>query len=164
MRVAYVTTYDANDIRNWSGTGYYIAQALQQQSISVEFIGSLKRDSRILFKCKEYIYRKFLKKEYLVNRELAVLRSYAKQVSRKIKNIDVDIVFSPSTIPISYLECEKPIVFWTDSTFAGMIDFYMHNLCKESIINGNLMEQSALQRCKFAIYSSDWAAKTAIDN
>jgi glycosyltransferase involved in cell wall biosynthesis len=45
-----------------------------------------------------------------------------------------------------------------------MIDFYpgWSNLCVSSIMNGNRMEQSALSRCRLAIYSSDWAANTAL--
>jgi hypothetical protein len=31
MKSAYVTTYDASDIGQWSGTGYLIAQALEQR-------------------------------------------------------------------------------------------------------------------------------------
>jgi hypothetical protein len=47
-----------------------------------------------------------------------------------------------------------------------MIDYYpeFSNLSQESIKNGNRMEQSALSRCRLALYASDWAAKTAIDN
>jgi len=46
-----------------------------------------------------------------------------------------------------------------------MIDFYPNfsNLCEETIRNGNAMEKSALDRCKLAIYSSEWAAQTAIN-
>jgi glycosyltransferase involved in cell wall biosynthesis len=78
----------------------------------------------------------------------------------------VDVVFSPGTIPICYLECSKPIIFWTDATYAGMINFYpaWSNLCRESVRNGNKMEQAALTNCRLAIYTSDWAAKTAEAN
>jgi glycosyltransferase involved in cell wall biosynthesis len=47
-----------------------------------------------------------------------------------------------------------------------MINFYpgYKNLCDETIRGGNAYEQSALQRCKLALYASEWAAKTAITN
>jgi glycosyltransferase involved in cell wall biosynthesis len=47
-----------------------------------------------------------------------------------------------------------------------MINFYpiFSNLSQESIRNGNKMEKLALEKCRLAIYSSDWAAQTAIEN
>jgi glycosyltransferase involved in cell wall biosynthesis len=47
-----------------------------------------------------------------------------------------------------------------------MIDFYPYfsNLCAESIRNGNALEQAVFDTCELAIYSSEWAAQTAIDN
>jgi glycosyltransferase involved in cell wall biosynthesis len=94
------------------------------------------------------------------------LKNYANQVEKHLVSIHSDIVFSPGTIPIAYLQTEKPIVFWTDATFAGMINFYpkFSNLCAETIKNGNKMEQLALSKCHLAVYSSEWAANTAIQN
>ena len=42
MKIAYVTTYNAADIKNWSGTGYYMAKSLREQSILLEYVGPLK--------------------------------------------------------------------------------------------------------------------------
>ena len=45
MRLAYVTPFDAktlNNRSNWSGTSYYIAEALKKQSIHLEYIGPLE--------------------------------------------------------------------------------------------------------------------------
>ncbi|GJD16065.1 glycosyl transferase group 1 [Rivularia sp. IAM M-261] len=166
MKIAYVTTYDATDVKQWSGTGYYIPLALKNQSLSVEYIGSLRERYLLLSNVKERIYRsRFFKKRYLRDREPLVLKDYAHQVSKKLSSIDADIVFAQGTIPIAYLECNQPIVFWTDTTFAGVMDYYpgFGNFCKETIKNGHAMEQSALDRCTLALYSSEWAAKTAIE-
>ncbi len=80
--------------------------------------------------------------------------------------MEFDIVFSSSSIPISYLKCPQPIVFWVDATFAGMIDFYpeFSNLSQEYLRKGNFQEQAALTNCTLAIYGSDWAAATAIQH
>ena len=164
MRLAYVTTYDATDIGNWSGLGYYIARSLENQSISLEYTGPLRQKLSLMVAAREYLYNRFLNRRYLLDREPVILKHYAYQVSAKLAGRkDIDIVFSPGTIPIAYLECDQPIVFWTDATFAGMIDFYptFSNMCKRTIRNGNIVEASALKKCKLAIYSSEWAAETA---
>ncbi|MBE9016483.1 glycosyltransferase family 4 protein [Chroococcidiopsidales cyanobacterium LEGE 13417] len=165
MKISYVTTYDAKDVRNWSGLGYYIAQSLKDRLISIDYIGSLREKYKLLFKAKKLVYKSLFHKMYLRDREPLILKNYAHQIKKQLST-DASIVFSPGTIPIAYLECHQPIVFWTDATFAGMINFYpeFSNLCKETIDNGNTMERLALERCKLAIYTSEWAAKTAIEN
>lgn len=165
MKIAYVTVYDAGDVRNWSGLGYYISKCLRDQGISICYIGPLKDPFSLLLAFKRRFHRFFFRKVFLRNRTRLILNNYAKQVAKRLSRLDVDIVFSPGTIPISYLRCPQPIVFWTDATFGAMIDFYpdFSKLCSESIRNGNTMEQTALQNCNLAIYSSEWAAMSAID-
>jgi len=166
MKVAYVTEYDATDIRKWSGSGYYICQSLKNQAISLDCIGSLKEKYALFFKGKQFLYRYLLQKRYWRDRDPFILKHYAQQVASKLSETKPDIIFSPGTVPIAYLECEQPIVFWTDANFASLIDWYPQysNLCKETIENGNQMEKLALEKCKLAVYSSDWAAKTTIEN
>ena len=64
------------------------------------------------------------------------------------------------------LENEAPIIFWTDTTFQGLVDYNPRfmGLCNETIANGHRMEQKALDKCSLAIYSSEWAANTAIQH
>ncbi|HEY9659173.1 MAG TPA: hypothetical protein V6C65_12020, partial [Allocoleopsis sp.] len=166
MKIAYVTTYDSTDVHAWSGLGTYILQTLQQTGFQVEPVGNLKERRRSLWrsKLKYHYYTKLLSKTYLKNREPAILMDYAAHVEKSLNLIEPDIIFSPGTIPIAYLETEKPIVVWTDATFAGLVNFYpgFDNLCAETIRNGNKMEQIALSKCQLAIYSSEWAARTAI--
>jgi glycosyltransferase involved in cell wall biosynthesis len=165
MKIAYVSTYNARDVKSWSGTGYFIAHSLKQQSLPVYYIDNLKKERSLITNMK-WIYYNLQKRRYLLDRDKNVLKSYAKQVSKGLKNIDTDIVFSPGTVPITYLTCPQKIVFWTDCTFASMVDFYpeFSSLSPETIKLGNEMEQIALANCDLAIYSSQWAAKSAIDN
>jgi glycosyltransferase involved in cell wall biosynthesis len=168
MKLAYVTTYDASDVHAWSGSGRYILHALQAAGLETESIGGLKdgywgaRISRL----KRAYYSRLNSKKYLRDREPAILKSYALQVKDRLEFVRPDVVFSPGTIPIAHLKTEIPIVFWTDATFAGMVNFYpgYTDLCAETVRNGNKMEQLALTNCRLAFYTSDWAAKTAIAN
>jgi glycosyltransferase involved in cell wall biosynthesis len=166
MRIAYITTYDAKSIGGGPGMGYHIAKSLEAQSIWIECVGPLTEKDSLLVKAKRCLYGRLLGKRYLPDREPIVLRNYARQVAEKLSSLDVDLVFSPGTIPIAYLRCEHPIVFWTDATFGGMIDFYpgFSGLCSESIADGNTVESLALSRSSLAIYSSEWAAQTAVEN
>jgi glycosyltransferase involved in cell wall biosynthesis len=166
MRVGYVTTYNSTDIKAWSGLGYFIANALKEQSIEVIPIGGLNDYTDLIIRTKQRFYGRIAKKTYQDSRDPKVLKHYADQIAQKLENLDVDVVLSPGTLPIAYLNCKQPIVFWTDATYAGMIDFYpgWSNLCLESKHNGNRAEQAALSNCHLALYSSDWAANTATKN
>ena len=168
MKIAYVTTYDSSDVHEWSGLGNYILRALQNAGLETERIDNLKEGyiGARLSRLKRTYHSRLQSRRYLADREPMILKNYAAQVKRSLASVHHDIVFSPGTIPIAYLQTEKPVVFWTDATFAGMIDFYPEftDLCAETIKNGNKMEQLALSGCRLAIYTSEWAANTAIRN
>lgn len=167
MKVAYITPFEARYQvpGNWSGTGYYIAQSLAQQGISIEYIGPLiERKHLTLIRKFKSRYYKLFGKTYVKDVELLILKDYAKQVESKLSKLDVDIVFAATPYSIAYLDCKQPKVFWGDATFANLLDFYENhtNPCKESLQNGHLVEQKALSSSRLAIYSSEWAANTAI--
>lgn len=168
LRIAYVTSYDPDDVHAWSGCGVYIRKALESAGCRISTIGNLKIPLQIkpLLKAKAILYGRIQNKTYHFDRERSVLRSYAAQVNRALRNVEHDIVFSPSTLPIAFIETKKPVVFWTDATFAGLIDFYpeFHNLCADTRTSGNFAEQCALSRCRLAFYSSDWAVQTALQH
>jgi len=171
MKVAYVTTYDARSLKGsneWSGTGYYIAQSLEKQVLSLEYIGPLIDYVALqaVRKIKSRFYKAFYAKNYQKDADPATLRNYARQITHELAYSKSDIVFSATINPIAYLECEQPIVFWADGTFANVQNFYplYSNLPEEVIRDWHRMEQLALERCKLAIYSSDWAAKSAVND
>jgi glycosyltransferase involved in cell wall biosynthesis len=171
MKLAYVTIYDARTLKGsneWSGTGYYIAQALKNQEISLEYIGCLK-DSLILQairKAKRHYYQIFQQTNYQKDADPLTLKYYAHQVAQKLHQSESDIVFSATVNPIAYLNCDRPMVFWADGTFANIQNFYPQysNLPQEVIRDWHQMEKQALQKSKLAIYSSDWAAQSAIND
>jgi len=170
MKLAYVTKYDSRSLEgyhNWSGLGYYIAQSLKNQSIPLEYIGPLNDPIHLkaICKFKRYYYGLFHNKNYQKIPDPLTLKSYAKQVAKKLSGRGSDIVFSATVEPIAYLDCKQPIVFWSDATCSGLVDFYPEysNLCHESLRNWHIMERLALEKCKLAIYASEWAAQTAID-
>lgn len=169
MKIAYVTTFDSRTLRdynNWAGTGYYISQALKNQSIPLDYIGPLEAKLALQFLSKfKSRYYKYLGKNYIKYINPLIVKDYARQISEKLNSIKTDIVVSAGSDSIAYLECNQPIVFWADATFANIIDFYpvYSNLCKESLQNAYLIQSMSLQKSQLAIYSSDWAAQTAIN-
>jgi glycosyltransferase involved in cell wall biosynthesis len=166
MKVAFVSSSDPLNLHAWSGSIFYMLQAIQNAGLNTFKIGNLKEGDWNLSKIKKLLYLILLKKNYLRNREILICKNYASQINHKLKSSGCDIIFSPGTLEFAYLKSEKPIVFWTDATFAGMVNFYPEftNLASETIRNGHRLEQMTLSKCRLAIYASEWAANSAIQN
>jgi glycosyltransferase involved in cell wall biosynthesis len=171
MNLAYITTYDARRLsgeHEWSGLGYHIAESLKNQSISLKYFGPLY-DSFVLKslrKLKRSQHNFFQQKNYQKDADPLTLKNYASQIEKKLSIEKVDVVLSATINPISYLECEQPIVFWADGTFANIHNFYPQysNLSESVVQDWHTMEKLALQKSRIAIYSSDWAAQSAIND
>ena len=87
-------------------------------------------------------------------------------MEQRLKGLDADWILSPGSIPIAELRVATPIAFWTDATFAQMVDFYpeFQKLAGASVRAGNVLEQHALKRASLAIYASQWAARSAMSD
>lgn len=93
-----------------------------------------------------------------------VLRAYARQIEAFVRQRSIDVVFCPSTIPITLLQCGKPIVTWTDAVFQSMNGYYgqtFAHLTKSAVARGIWQEETALNNCSVAAYASKWALEVA---
>ena len=169
MKIIFVTTYNARDIRNWSGIPYYMSKAFLDAGVEVEFIDNLKSlpDKYLKFRLRSFLYNTVFKRkfgQYISFYEPDNLKFIASQVNEKIRKIEGGIILSPGTIPIAYLDTNKPIAFWSDATFAVMRNYYEEftGLNKRTVKNCYLYEKNAIKRSSLAIYSSEWAANSSI--
>jgi glycosyltransferase involved in cell wall biosynthesis len=165
MKIAYATTFDGRDVLNWSGTPFYMSEALQQAGVAVEYVGSLKRRLPPGFKLKQ-IWNKFVSGQRESPRfNTVAAKYYSAQVDERIKDLNVQAVVSPLINPIAYLECKQPVVLWTDALYAGLIGFYspFANHSAASIRQGNKITSACLERVDLAIFCSDWAARSATE-
>lgn len=163
MKISYVTIYDAADIHKWSGAGFYISKALERQNSDLHYIGNIHiyPPRKDVFKKIAY---KIINKKYDFQRTIYFARQFAELATPRIRP-DSNIIFSPGSIPLSLLDSKIPKVFYTDATFAGLINFYESytNLSREIIEQGHYLEKLALENSSMAIYSSEWAARSAIE-
>lgn len=169
MKVFFVTLFDAQNIKNWSGTAYYLSKSLEEAGVEIEYIGNLESlpDTYYKFRLRNLFYNKLLKKRfgtYISFYEPENLKFIARQVEKKLQDTSGGIVFSPGAIPIAYIKTDKPLALWTDATFAVMEDYYSEfvGLHKRTIKNCNQYEKSVLKNSDLAIFSSEWAANSAI--
>ena len=121
MQVSYVSKLNPKDPSSFSGTPAHMIRALESQGIEIKAVGPLHEPFRAWYTAKHAFYKLAVGKSYARDREPAVLRAYARQVEHEIDGSDV--VMSRGSESVAYLECEQPIVMWTDATFASMVGF-----------------------------------------
>lgn len=165
MKLAYATTFDANDVSNWSGTPYYMSQSLEKSGVDVQYIGSLRRRLEPGFKLKQFWKDIACGQRESPRFNITAARHYSEQVAQKLLSMSVDAVVSPLLNPIAYLETSLPTVLWTDALYSSLVGFYP-DYCRHStssILQGNQVAMACLEHCRLAIFSSDWAARTALE-
>lgn len=164
MNIAFVTTYNARSVVNWSGLGYHISKSLENTGNKILYVGELHQNISAINFFKKVFYSKIRHQEYPIDRTIDTAKAYSKTVARCLSEASYDFVFSPGTIPIAYLNTNVPKVIYTDATFACMLGYYkgFANLSPETIRQGHELEKQSLDTCALAIYSSEWAAQSAI--
>lgn len=165
MKLAYATTFDAQDVINWSGTPFYMSNAFAQQDMSVEYIGNLTRKLPPLFKLKQFWSKTACDQRESPRFNIVAAQHYSKQVAEQLARMNADAVIAPQLNPICYLDCKQPLVLWTDGLYASLLGFYpgFTSHSANSVKQGNIITQECLSRCNLAIFSSDWAARTALE-
>lgn len=164
MRIAFVSVLDPTNINNWSGTPYFMVEALKRRGHEVSWIGPLKGkyDSlrRILQRSLNITFPKYVD----LTRTIAYAQSLSNSASGLMIGRDFDLILCPSSIVAAYLESDIPIVTWEDATFASMVNYYpgkWMNYSLRTIRSANLIQQRALSRAAFSLFSSEWAAQSA---
>lgn len=162
MKILYITHYDSDDIKLLSGTIYHVRRMLEEQGHDVIVLDKIKIPTAYYKIMK--VLSKITRKQTLVERSPIVLKYIAKQIKKRTKNIDYDLVFSPSSLYYAYYKDKKPLVFYTDATFGGMINYYFSEKSCYAWAIKNAMQQEmlALKNTDLAIYASQWAVDTAI--
>jgi len=165
MKFALATTFDARDVANWSGTPFFMANGFLRQGIDIDYIGNLKRETQPFFKLKQ-TWKKFAAGQRESPRfNIHAAKYYSQQAAAQLENKTIDAIIAPQIHPICYLETKKPIVLWTDGLYASLLGFYpgFTSHSASSVEQGNIITHECLSRCSLAIFSSEWAARTAIE-
>jgi glycosyltransferase involved in cell wall biosynthesis len=158
---------DRRSWRSWSGVVYHIAQALQKHCGEVSYCSPplpCKKEeliARIIGRSSQIL----LRKKYTCSIFLA--SSYAKAATRWLAGRSFDVIVAPDGVTdLAFLETDIPVVLVGDATYGLLIDYYPAylNLLKRSIYEINTIQALALKKASAVIYSSAWAARSAIED
>ncbi|MDD4440242.1 MAG: glycosyltransferase [Tissierellia bacterium] len=147
MNIAFLSSIDPFDIKNWSGTLYYITNSLMKQN-SIEWI-----ESNIVHSSSCFIKNKFYPESYA--------QMYGKIISERINRYDYDIIIVRDYFFGAYLKVKVPIIYIGDSTFQLFKkNIYLPSIKFEEIAND--VEKRMIDNANGIIFSSKWAKESAI--
>jgi glycosyltransferase involved in cell wall biosynthesis len=163
LKVAYVTRHDPEDVVMLSGSVYYVRKALESAGLDVIPVAPLETRWPGFHHRIRRAYAR-IGKQYRWELAPAVVRHFNRQADEALRSVEADVIFSPETIPVCRLRDPRPLVFYTDATFDGLLDYYAAytNLCRPSLRAGHAVYQAALSRCTLAVFTSEWAVDTAL--
>lgn len=173
IRLLFLGTQDIDDKLSWSGTMYHMTQAIKKDENYT--ISSLKvPEKSFLDKLRIKmlaIPRKIFSpgKKYVSNVDVHQVRINGKRLTKlladKVEKESVDIIFAPAmSTYLANLTTNIPIVYLSDATFALMNNYYWFGLSNKEVRDGNRVELAAQENSTALIFSSEWAANSAIND
>lgn len=169
LRIAFLTSTDPRDRRSWSGLHYMLGETLQKHIGDVSYLGPVSL--RYLYSAGDRLNKVIGKlrngRRYHYSISILVARIYAIIFSRKLRSQQYDLIFAPASYTeFAYLNTKLPIVYCCDSTITQLIGYYpglsgLISFSKQELAH---IEQRAINRADLLIYSSKWAADSAISD
>ena len=163
MRIGFVSLWDAADVTSWSGIPFQVLNEMRAQRADVRVLSPLNSRAKYLA-TPVRLWEKAHGRSVTLNHFPVVLRDYGRQIEAFVKQQGIDIVFSTSTVPVTMVDCDKPIITWTDAVFHAMQGYYskaFSKLSAQSIRRGMRQEEMALRNCSLAVFASKWAMEGA---
>jgi glycosyltransferase involved in cell wall biosynthesis len=169
MKIAFLTSRDPQKKDSWSSITFFMARALQKHCGEVSYIGTLyvppKEEliGRIVNKCTRLLF----KKNYNYYLSILMSKRYAKIAARQLAGQQFDVIVAPmGWAEIAFLKTDIPTIFVGDSTLGLLFNTYpaCSNLVDASYREMEMIEKRITINANALIYSSSWAAQSAIDN
>lgn len=168
IKIALLNKCDPQDKRSWSGLIYYIAQALQKHCGDVSYLGPIDATlERLIGQIFNKSSQIFLKKNFAYEHCFLIAQRFARVAAQRLAQQPFDLIVAPaSATEVALLETDIPIVLIEDSTYGSLYDYYPNftHFLKISASQVQTIQNLALKKASAVIYSSAWAARSALEN
>lgn len=164
LNIAFVTAADPKDRRSWSGTIFFMAQALERHVGQVHCLGPMTIPFEPLKnKWSQWVAR-ISGKRYYPTRTPNAAAYYAYLIHQRLSRIPCDLIIAPAaSVEIAYLKTATPIVYISDSTFRLIQNVYaiFSQLTPRAAASETAFEKRATDKAALLLYASQWAAHSA---
>lgn len=164
LRVGFLSSQNYLDKNAWSGTVYYMHQALSATDLQVINLGEPYKPSR--WRSLLNRLRKKNAPAKIGSPEYAAEHSqFAGKVQKQLLENPCDVIFAPvASAEVTFLETSIPIIYLSDTTLRLYHQLYSLNLDSQEFLWADKQESTAIAKASRLVYSSEWAARSAIDD
>lgn len=168
-RIGFLTSTDPLDRRSWSGVHFSIFQTLERNVGAVTAMGPVPMvwPLRIGDNLNRRVIVPLTGKRYQYSWSVPMAWLYARRFALLLRQQPFDLLLAPASFTeMAYLDTQIPIIYCEDSTLRQLMDFYpgLTGLLEVSKQELNHIEKRALDKAALVCYSSDWAARSAIED
>jgi glycosyltransferase involved in cell wall biosynthesis len=153
------------DRTSFSGALYYMYKALQKQDVKIINLGNPQQPSFLLNIEK---VKNLLRKNGIIKSEKITDDHYEKFIDTVHKQLEInncDLIFAPlATKELSFLNTNLPILFLSDATPKLIKNSYQTYKNEKEYSLACEQELTVISKAQKLIYTSQWAAKSAIDD
>jgi glycosyltransferase involved in cell wall biosynthesis len=168
LKIAYLTNEHAHDKRSLSSSLYYMERALEQHCGEVTYLERvLSWEKRYVARLMQEATKHIFKRRIVERRLLFVAKKQAKVAAQRIAGQQFDVIVAPDGAPdIAFLQTDIPILLPMDLTFrlqrtANPEFSRLLGICASQ---GEMMERAAFQKASKLLFSSPWAARSAVED
>ncbi|EAW37162.1 glycosyltransferase family 4 protein [Lyngbya sp. PCC 8106] len=164
VNIGYYSAKNYLDKNTFSGTLYHMHRALSHQNINLINLGNPSKPS---------MWKKPLK---LVKKASSLLNKkdpdpnllyeqFYQSVEKTLSKTPCDLIFAPvSSKELGFLETDLPIIYLSDATPKLIKQTYKIYSSEEEFLQASQQEVVAFKKATKVIYSSEWAAHSAIND
>jgi glycosyltransferase involved in cell wall biosynthesis len=165
--IAMASVRDARDPHAWSGTPFYMGQALEQNVERLSYIGPVEAPVITTISKAARLQSRFTGWKTMPSATWFAARRNARILQEALAQAKPDVVFAPagSTI-IAALETDLPVIYTSDATVRLMIDYYgqFSDLSKHARQEAEDLERAAIAKSALLVYPTAWVARSAVED
>lgn len=149
VRIAFLSEHSPGGLAPFSGIPYFMSQSLASQSKALHYIHVPSFDLGLMMAAPA--------------EGRLQLREIGESVSRQLQSLQVDAVVCQGSSMIPFLETDRPVVLWHDSTWQTLLQLswdeflYCYPLLYE-------WDQRVLQKCDLIAYASEWVRDATLNH
>lgn len=160
-KIAFISLWDAGKRNVESGYSFSMRNQLARHFDVVDLFPLALR-GEALFLPLRALY-KASGKYYHPMREPSLLKALARPIGRFLADTRPDAIFSPSSLPLSYVETDIPWAFCSDQLFCDFAETYVRQPAGRFLRLGDAQEARALAAASLASFPSASSVRKAVE-
>jgi glycosyltransferase involved in cell wall biosynthesis len=165
LRVAFVTLDDPANPTAWSGILANMYRALAGHGAEVVAIGPVPVRPGVASRAAGRLAEALGRGRSDLAHSLDLARRSSAWVSGRLRTEAFDVALAVAAAPaVAFVDSPRPLAYCSDATFALVEGYYrtFSGLSSSARLQGNAVEGAAIRRADALIYSSHWAAASAV--